>query len=50
MSNKDLKIFKILILKDQKNIFNCLCIPSSTNLSLEQIRFISEKNKYFYKK
>ena len=32
-----------------KNIFNCLCIPSSTNLSLEQIRFISEKLNIFIK-
>ena len=35
--------------RSKKNIFNCLCIPSSTNLSLEQIRFISEKLNIFIK-
>lgn len=35
--------------KSKKNIFNCLCIPSSTNLKLEQIRFISAKLNIFIK-
>ena len=35
--------------RSKKNIFNCLCIPSSTNLSLEQIRFISKKLNIFIK-